>query len=99
MKKYIVKDDTGTLHVIGANGFVPDGVICEAPDDADPDDGNIISIVNGVAVMDLDAKVVKVQAILDQKASDEKTMLITQEQVAALLTPSRPLWKRLLDLS
>lgn len=44
MKKYIMYDIYGDLQVIGAAGWIPPEVICEAPEGADYDDGPRITL-------------------------------------------------------
>lgn len=71
MKNFVVVDSQGKRQIVGAQGFIPDGAICEAPADAGPDDGDCISIVNGSAVLDQSAKQAKVAAIAQAKANEQ----------------------------
>ena len=48
MKYWFVKDENEVLHVVGAKGFVPKDVICEAPEGEEID---WIEIVDGQAVV------------------------------------------------
>lgn len=54
MSWYVVLDEHGNYQVIGATGFIPQGVICEAPAGAQPDDGPYIVIQNGTASFSAD---------------------------------------------
>lgn len=54
--KYIVRDANSILQVIEAVGFVPEGVVCEAPANSEPQDGHAIDLIDGAAVLNLDRK-------------------------------------------
>jgi hypothetical protein len=47
MKRFVVKEASGRLNIIGTSGFVPTGSLCEAKDDWDAK--NLI-IIDGVVV-------------------------------------------------
>lgn len=54
--KYIVKDQQDNYQVIEVHGFIPNGIICKAPLNAESDDGPNIDIIDGVASINQDRK-------------------------------------------
>lgn len=67
MRFYIVKDREDKIQVVGAVGFVPKDAIAEAPEGATNEDGPFIQLVDGVFVLDQEAKQLAAQAALAAK--------------------------------
>lgn len=72
--KWIVRENE-SLHVVGAVGFVPEGAVYEAPDDADYSDGDCIDLVEQagktVAVLNQSRKSAKLAEIQAKRDANE----------------------------
>lgn len=67
--KYVVKDAQEKLHVVEAAGFVPDGVVCAAPQDASHEDGELLDLETYTDEMGQE----RVRAVVNETRKTAKT--------------------------
>lgn len=77
MARFVIRRPTGALEIVETSGFVPTDALCPAPEDAAPDDGDVLDLfVDGqgkaTAVLNYEKRRSKESARLQQKTDQDK---------------------------